>query len=164
MQDLRGAWQSVAVMEFSIEAQETEPQLLQFLSPNEAVVAISIEVRIGDTAGMMNIGIPSTIVKMLRQKFDQQWSMRKTEATEEEHARLLSLIRRSSFLVDARLQGPSLGVSKLLDLQEGDVLAFDYPVERPVGVAVNGKLKYSGEIVVLGRKRAFQVQELITGR
>ena len=137
--------------------------MLQLLSPNEAVVAISIEVRIGETAGIMNIGIPSTIVKMLRQKFDQQWSMRKTQATEDERARLLNLIRRSSFHVDACLHGPSLGVGALLDLQEGDVLAFDYPLERPVDVAVNGKLKYSGEIVALGRKRAFQIQEPLVG-
>lgn len=164
LQDLRSAWHSVAVMEFSIEAQETEPQLLQFLAPNEAVVAVSIEVRIGETVGMMNIGIPSTIVKLLRQKFDQQWTVRKTQATEDEHARILRLMRRSSFHIDARLYGPSLGVGTLLDLQEGDVLAFDYPVERPVDIAVNGRLKYSGEIVSLGRKRAFQIQEPVAER
>jgi len=56
-------------------------------------VAISLEVRIGDRAGMMNIGIPSIVVKMLRQKFDQQWSVRKTQATEKERARVLRLIR-----------------------------------------------------------------------
>src|SRR5229473_1871077 len=39
LQDLRSAWHPVAAMDFSIEAHETEPQLLQFLAPNEAVVA-----------------------------------------------------------------------------------------------------------------------------
>ena len=164
LHDLRNAWQAVATLEFSIEAHETEPQLLQFLAPNEAVVAISMEVRIGDTAGMMNIGIPSIIVKMLRQKFDQQWSIRKTQATEEEHARILRLIRPSSLHLDARLNGPTMGVDALLDLEEGDVLAFDFPVERPVDIAINGKLKYRGEIVSSGRKRAFQIQEPILER
>src|SRR6266705_5705194 len=77
LQDLRTSWHAVTTMDFSVDAHETEPQLLQILAPNEAVVAVSVEVRIGDTAGMMNIGIPSIIVKMLRQKFDQQWSVRK---------------------------------------------------------------------------------------
>ncbi len=164
LQDLRSAWHPVAVMDFSIEAHETEPQLLQFLAPNEAVVAISMEVRIGETAGMMNIGIPSIIVKMLRQKFDQQWSVRKTQATEEEHARMLRLIRPANLNLDARLHGPTVGVGALLDLEEGDVVAFDYPVERPVDIAINGKLKYRGEIVSSGRKRAFQIQEPILER
>ena len=93
LNDLRSAWHPVTTLEFSIDGHETEPQLLQILAPNEAVVAISLEVRIGDRAGMMNIGIPSIVVKMLRQKFDQQWSVRKTQATEEERARVLRLIR-----------------------------------------------------------------------
>ena len=93
LNDLRSAWHPVTTLEFSIDGHETEPQLLQILAPNGAVVAISLEVRIGDRAGMMNIGIPSIVVKMLRQKFDQQWSVRKTQATEEERARVLRLIR-----------------------------------------------------------------------
>jgi flagellar motor switch protein FliM len=164
LQDLRNAWHAVATMEFSIEAHETEPQLLQFLAPNEAVVAISVEVRIGDTAGMMNIGIPSIIVKMLRHKFDQQWSVRKTEATEVEHARMLRLIRGASLHVDARLNGPTMGISTLLELQEGDVVAFDYPVEKPLDVSINNRLKYRGQIVTSGRKRAFQILEPILQR
>jgi flagellar motor switch protein FliM len=161
LNDLRTTWSAVAAIEFSIEAHETEPQLLQILAPNEAVVAISMEVRIGESSGMMNIGIPSIIVKMLRQKFDQQWSVRKTQSTGDEQARVLRLIRPSTVHLDARLEGPRLGVRELLDLQEGDTLAFDYPIERPVDFLVNGRLKYRGEVVVAGRKRAFNVLELV---
>jgi flagellar motor switch protein FliM len=161
LQDLRTSWHAVTALDFSIESHETEPQLLQILAPNEAVVAISVEVRIGETAGMMNIGIPSIVVKMLRQKFDQQWSVRKTQATENEHSRVLRLIRPASIHLDARLQGPTLSVATLLELAEGDVLAFDYPVERPVDVMVNGRLKYRGEILTSGRKRAFEVHDLV---
>jgi flagellar motor switch protein FliM len=162
LNDLRTAWSAVAAIGFSIEAHETEPQLLQFLAPSEAVVAISMEVRIGDSSGMMNIGIPSIVVKMLRQKFDQQWSVRKTQATEDEHARMLRLIRPAIVRLDARLEGPRLGVKALLDLQEGDVLALDYPIDRRIDFAVNGRLKYQGEVVMTGRKRAFQIQEFVT--
>lgn len=162
LHDLRTSWHAVTALDFSIESHETEPQLLQILAPNEAVVAISMEARIGETAGMMNIGIPSIVVKMLRQKFDQQWSVRKTQATAEEHARVMRLIRPAMIQLDTRLQGPTLGVSTLLDLSAGDVLAFDYPVGKPVDVMVNGKLKYRGEIITSGRKRAFEVHHLVT--
>jgi flagellar motor switch protein FliM len=62
LNDLQNAWQQVTTMHFSIESFETEPQLLQILAPNEAVVAISMEVRIGENTGMINLGIPSIIV------------------------------------------------------------------------------------------------------
>src|ERR1700722_13609731 len=72
LHDLREAWRFVAQIDFSIDTVETEPQFLQILSPTEAVVAVAIEIRIGDSIGMMNFAIPSFIIKMMRQKFDQQ--------------------------------------------------------------------------------------------
>ena len=157
LNDLRTAWLAVAAIDFAIESQETEPQLLQILAQNEAVVAISIEVRIGETSGMMNLGIPSIIVKMLRQKFDEHRTVRKSQATEDENRRVLRLIRPANVLLDARLHGPKLGVPELLHLQAGDVLVFDYPEQRPLELSVNGSLKYEGEIVALGRKRALKI-------
>ncbi len=160
--DLRTAWLAVAAIDFTIETHETEPQLLQILAQNEAVVSISIEIRIGETSGMMNLGIPSIIVKMLRQKFDQHRTIRKTQATDEEHTRVLRLIRPSIVHLDARLQGPKLAVPELLDLKEGDVLLFDYPDTRPLDLMVNGKLKYDGEIVQVSGRRALKIQHLIS--
>jgi flagellar motor switch protein FliM len=161
LNDLRSAWRAVDSIEFSVEGHETEPQLLQILAQNEAVVAISIEVRIGETSGMMNLGIPSMIVKMLRQKFDQHRTVRRTLATEDEHARVLNLIRPALLHLDTRLQGASLAVPELLDLTEGDVLVFDHLVTRPLDLIVNGKLKFAGEIVALGAKRAFKIHQKV---
>ncbi len=48
LHDLKEAWHQVSNIDFTIEARETEPQLLQILSPNEAVVAIGVEIRIGE--------------------------------------------------------------------------------------------------------------------
>jgi flagellar motor switch protein FliM len=160
LNDLRTAWQAVANIEFEVESHETEPQLLQILAPNEAVVAISMEIRIGEMAGIMNLGIPSITVKMLRQKFDQQWSVRKTRASEEDHARVLRLLQPSLLTAEAVLQGPALKVSSLLDLKEGDVIAFDYPLSRPLDFTLNRTHKFRGEVVTQGRKRAFQVLEM----
>jgi len=161
LNDLRTAWTSVASIEFSIDSHETEPQLLRFLAHNEAVVAISIELRIGETSGLMNLGIPSIIVKMLRHKIDQHRTIRRSQATEDEHARLLRLMRPASLRLDAQLQGPVLGVRELLDLSEGDTLCFDFPQSRPLDLIVNGKVKYEGEVVGVGAKRGLQVRRLL---
>jgi flagellar motor switch protein FliM len=158
LNDLKAAWGQVTAIHFSIDTFDTEPQLLQILAPNEAVVAISMEVRIGDSTGMMNLGIPSIIIKMLRQKFDQQWSVRKTQATEDEHQRVLRLIKPAQMKLDGRLEGPTLRIEDLLQIEEGQILAFDYPVENPVDLLINGKLKFRGNIMSTGRKRAFHIQ------
>lgn len=157
LHDLKIAWNTVTPVEFAIESHETDPQLMQILAPNEAVVAVSMEARIGDNAGMMNIGIPSIIVKMLRHKFDQQWSLRKTESTEAEQARILRVIKAAPLDLDTRLEGPTLRVEDLLDIDVDDVLTFDYPLTRPVSLLINGVLKYRGNVIGTGRDRAFEV-------
>src|SRR5437764_6984068 len=96
LQDLREAWKAVTNVDFTIESMETEPQLLHILAPNEAVVSVGVEVRIGETVGMMNMAMPSIVIKMMRQKFDQQWSVRKTHASQAEQARVLRLMRDAS--------------------------------------------------------------------
>ena len=158
LQNLKSAWHSVTNLDLSIETHETEPALLQILAPNEALVAISLEVRIGENSGMMNIGIPSIIIKMLRQKFDQQWSVRKTEVTEEEHSRILRLIKPANLTIDARLEGPTIAVEDMMRLDCGDGLTFDFVADKPLDMLVNGKLKFRGQIVASGRKKAFAIQ------
>jgi flagellar motor switch protein FliM len=163
LHDLEDAWSPISTINFRLGKHETEPQLLQILSPSEAVVAVGIEIRIGEMAGMMNVGIPSIIIKMLRQKFDQQWSVRKAEASEEDRQRALKLLLGSQVNFDSRLQGPTMKVQDMLQLSPGDVLAFDFPLERPVNLLVNGRVLFQGQIVNTGRKRAFSL-DTICGR
>jgi len=159
LQDLRQAWHGVTDIDFAIDSRETEPQLLQILAPAEAVVAIGLEVRIAENSGMMNLGMPSIIIKMLRQKFDQQWSVRRSESKEGELSRSLRLVKSAVLRLDARLEGPTLQVADLMRLKTGDVLAFDYPVNKPLSFLVNGKLKYRGQVAAAGRKKAFVIEE-----
>jgi flagellar motor switch protein FliM len=157
LHDLSETWRPVADIDFSIEGMETQPQLIQILSPNEAIVAIGFEITTGDHRGMMNFGIPSIMVKMLGQKFEQQWSIRRKTATEEEQKRMLRIVSGLPVALDARLEGGTIRVQDLLHLEAGDVLTFDVPVTRPVAVSVNGKSKFRGEVVVAGRNRAVLV-------
>ena len=161
LHDLKEAWSAVSKIAFSVESHETEPQLLRTLAPNEAVVAISLEIRIGENSGMMNIGMPSIVIKMLRQKFDQQWSLRRTEATEDEHARILNLLKPTEVHIDARLEGMKLQVEDFLKLETSDVLRFDFTLEKPLTLLVNGTRRYMGQLVAKGSKKAFLVEGLM---
>jgi flagellar motor switch protein FliM len=159
LRDLREAWKFVTQIDFAIDTIETEPQFLQILAPTEAVVAVAIEIRIGDSIGMMNIAMPSIIIKMMRQKFDQQWSLRKSASTDQEQARVLDLIRTSALRSEVLLAGPHLLLKDLMNLEEGDVVSFEYPTSRPLDLLLNGEKKYRGEIVNSGRRAAFRITD-----
>jgi flagellar motor switch protein FliM len=157
LHDLTETWEPVADINFTIEGMETQPQLIQILSPNEAIVAIGFEITTGENRGMMNFGIPSIMVKMLGQKFEQQWSIRRKTATEEEQQQMYRIIHGLPMALDARLEGATIRVEDLLRLERGDVMTFDIPLTRPVTLQVNGKPKFEGEVVVAGRNRAVLV-------
>jgi flagellar motor switch protein FliM len=158
LHDLAEAWKSVTVIDFKIENMEKEPQLLQIVAPNEAVVAVGVEIRVGDSTGMMNMAMPAIIIKMMRQKFEQQWSVRKAESTETEQERMLRFLKSASVELDGRLEGATLSLEDLLALEEGDLLTFDHPLGRSFDCQVNGKLKYKGQVVRLGNKKGFRIE------
>jgi flagellar motor switch protein FliM len=159
LRDLREAWTFVTPIDFTIENIETEPQFLQILAPTEAVVAVAIEIRIGDSIGMMNIAMPSIIIKMMRQKFDQQWTLRKSASTDQEQSRVLNLIRSAGLPSEVLLSGPQLLLRDLVNLEEGDVLSFEFPTSRPLDLRLNGQQKYRGEMVSSGQRAAFRISE-----
>jgi flagellar motor switch protein FliM len=135
LRDLREAWTLVTNIDFTIETIET------------------------DSIGMMNIAMPSIIVKMMRQKFDQQWTLRKSASTELEQSRILGLIRQASLPSEVMLAGPTLLLRDLMNLEAGDVLSFEFPLSRPLDLILNGQRKFLGEIVDVGRRTAFRVSE-----
>jgi flagellar motor switch protein FliM len=160
LNDLREAWKSVAVINFKIETIATEPQMVQILSPTEAVVAIAIEIRIGDASGTLNVAIPAINIKMIGQKFEQQWMLRKTEPTEAEQSRMMALLRQAGVNLDARIMGPRLTVRDLLALDVGDCLKFDYRIEKQIDCTINGVAKLKGQVIDCNNKRAFIVEQL----
>jgi flagellar motor switch protein FliM len=161
LRDLREAWTLVTPIEFTIENIETEPQFLQILAPTEAVVAVAIEIRIGDSIGMMNIAMPSIIIKMMRQKFDQQWTLRKSASTDQEQQQVLHLLRTAELPSEVLLAGPQLLLRDLMNLEKGDVLSFEFPTGRPLDLMLNGQRKYRGEIVNAGHRAAFRIGECL---
>ena len=63
----------------------------------------------------------------MRQKFEQQWSVRKTQPSDTEQSRLPGILREASLTLEARLEGLGLSVENLLSLSEGHLVNFDQP-------------------------------------
>lgn len=161
--DLTEAWKTITAIDFSIQSVSTDPQFLQIMSPAEAVVAVRIEMRIGESAGFMNIAMPYLMIKMMRQKFDRRQATKKSEASAEERGRVLDLLMPARVNADVRLPRQQIRTSDLLALEEGDVLTFDMAVHSPVELVLNGRPCFRGSIVRSGHKRAFSVTGKIAG-
>jgi flagellar motor switch protein FliM len=157
LQDLRSAWQSIASVDFFVQSHVSEPQLFQILAQDDAVVVVSIEVRVGENSGLMHLGFPSMLIKMFRERTGQQSAVRRREANENDHARVLRRIKSSTVELEARLLGPKLRLDSLIQLEVGDVLALDHALTKELDLMLNGKTKFLGRIVSSGNKLGFQI-------
>ncbi len=164
LNNLKAAWRTVADVEFQIDSKESDPQVFRILAPSDGILAIAIEVRVGENVGMMNIGVNSLTVARLRDRFDHNKSHRQ-DATDEEQAQRLELFKRGPMRVDALLRNVPFTVRDLMKVSPGDVLMFDVPVGAPLDLVLNGRGKFTGQIVTSGNtKRAFLVESLVETR
>lgn len=157
LHDLKEAWSSVANVDFKVASTDTQPHMVQILSPNEAVVAIGFEITVGENRGMMNFGIPSILVKMMGQRFEQQWSIGTRSHAPGEVRPMQLVARQIPMTLDPRVTGSRMTVRSLLAMECGDVVSLDIPVRRPANVLVNGVNKFEAEVVLSGSVRSVMI-------
>ncbi len=159
LRDLAEAWKTVTAVSFEVQSLASEPQMLHVLAHAEAVVVIAIEVRVASVSGLMNLAIPSIFIKRLRHNFDRLQEVRKAESTERGRMQLAELLQNANLTFEARIDGGSVSTRTLLDLETGDILMLDHPVDRPVSGILNGREKWLGEVVVWRDRLAFEVKQ-----
>lgn len=161
LRDLKNAWASVANIEFAVQSLSSEPQLVHVLAPAEAVIVVAVDIRIGAVSGLMNLAIPSIFVKRLRHKFDQVQTLRKASPADVDQQRMSSVIADVELVFETILDGGEISTRTLMDLEPGQVLAFDHPLERPLKAKLNSREKWTGRIVTSRNKLNFEAIERI---
>jgi len=163
MRDLRDAWHPVMELEFFLEGKGTKAQMFQIVSPAETVIAVRLEVKIGENSGAMNLCIPSRILKMLRNKFDQQWNAPRQKNTGGEVARIIELVKHVPVPLSGRILRSRLTLDDLLKVSAGDIIELNERVGDPVFLCVGGKAKFQGKIVQRRGKKAFEISDRFAG-
>lgn len=163
MRDLCGAWHPIMEFEFYLEGKGTKAQMFQIVSPAETVIAVQMELRIAETTGMMNLCIPSRVLKVLRNKFDQQWNARRQKTTGNEAERIYELIKPVSVPLSCEIRRSRLTVDDVLKISVGDVVELSERISDPVFLCIGGVTKFAGRIVQHRGKRAFEISDRFVG-
>jgi flagellar motor switch protein FliM len=157
MRDLREAWRPIMEFDLYLDGTGNKPQMFQIVSAGETVVAVGFEVKVGETAGLMNICIPSRMLKVIRNRFDQQWITRRHKTAGSEADRILNKLRSAELNVSAELHENQITVDDLLRITAGDVIQMNKGVGDPLMLCIAGVPKYLGFIVARRGKMAFEV-------
>lgn len=143
LENLNDTWGAITEVSFRISGRETRPQMLQVAAPNEVVLLLSFDVRIGEVRGMLNICISASAIEASGAQFTQSWNKTHREPTSEERASLLHNLGLVPVPVTARIE-TQLVARELVDLQPGEVLSLGCPVHEPLTVKVADTTKYRG--------------------
>ncbi len=155
--DFREAWRSVAEIQFEVQSLADDLHGLRVLTPAEAIVAVSIEVKLGDISSMIDMAIPSIFIKRLRDRFERLQSVQRSACRVDDQARMAQRLRHSAVDFDVRLDGGLMSSRQVASLAVGDVLALAHPASRPLAAHVNGQPLYSGTIGAVDGRLQFTV-------
>lgn len=159
LDNLNESWQAMVDVQFTIAGRETRPQMLSVAAPNEVVVLVVFDVRIGDARGMLNLCIPAALIELSGASFMQGWHRTRKDPSDEDRRRLRLGLRRVPLPVTARLD-TRLPARDLMDLQPGDVISLGRPVRDPVDVWVAQAGKFTGRLMRNERQAALSIVDV----
>lgn len=161
---LSEAWSSVRALTFAVAASESNPHLVQIVPPNEVVVVIGFEVKMGSRAGTMNLCIPFNVIDPLMEDLaSQSWFAqgklgRASKVTEY----IVSSLNRAGLEITGLLADTSMTLNDLRSLSPGDYVTTDKAVTMPVVLCVGEQKKFLAQIGQFKGKRALKILRAIT--
>ena len=161
LQHLTETWRTVTDIRFQIHARETRPQMLQVASWNEIVIAITFDVKVGETRGLLNLCIPATVIETSGSNFTQSWQQARREPTSTERNWLIENLGRVQLPVTTDVE-TRLKTRELIELEAGHVLSLGIPAETDVNIRVGDILKFKGRLATSGGRAAVQVNSSLT--
>ena len=157
LENLTDAWRGIVDVQFRISGRETRPQMLQVAAPNEVVLLMSFEIRIGDIRGVLNICFPAASIEAVSGSFTRSWQRTQREMTPPEQAALDENIGRVEVTLSAGIDA-AITAGEFLRLQVGDVVGLEHPASEPIEVNVNGKVKFIGAPVVTAARSHIRIE------
>lgn len=154
------AWSNIFPVTFEMTETESNPQLVQIVPPNEVVVVIGFEIKMGNRAGTMSLCIPFNVIEPVMGKLSQQnWFTYTKKAASDDHLKAMQRnLGGAPLQVKVLLGHTSIKVDELLNLAPGDILPMDKPSSGEMIVQVEGKNKFTGLIGQFKGKRAIRIK------
>lgn len=160
---LREPWENVTDIHPRLERIETNSQFAQIISPSEMIAIITINLKIGDVEGLMNICLPYMTLEDVMDKLNTKyWYSSMQERDEKEYTEAIeAMISKAPVPVKAVLGNSSISVNDFINLQVGDIIRLDTKVEQELDVYVGNIKKFTALPGASGEQYAVRVTSVI---
>ncbi len=163
MQLMREPWKNVVDVNPMMERIETNSQFAQIIAPNDMIAIVTLNIKIGDVEGFMNVCLPFFTLESVMDKLNTKfWYANMQEHDEENFEEYVeALIKRVDVPVKAVLGKTSISVTDFVNLQRGDIIRLDTEVEQDLTVYVGNIKKFTALPGTSRDKNAVRVTSVI---
>ncbi len=162
--NLRESWSNVIDLRPRLGNIETNPQFAQIVPPNDMVVLITLETKVGEVEGMTNFCIPYITIEPIISKLSAQYwysSIRKG-ATRENFNVLKERLETINVDVIAELGYSDVTMKDVIDLELGDIIRLQNgKITNDLLLKVGSAAKFNCRPGIVGKRVAVQVKEQI---
>lgn len=145
MQLMREPWKTVVDLNPVMERIETNSQFAQVIAPNDMIAIVTLNMKIGDVEGFMNICLPFFTLESVMDKLNTKyWYATLQEKREEDlEDRIEALIRRVDVPIKAVLGHTKVSVNDFINLQAGDIIRLNTDIEDDLEIYVGNIKKFT---------------------
>jgi len=156
-------WENVVGLEPRLEKIETNSQFAQVISPTEIIALLTLNLRIGNVEGLINICIPYTCIEPIIDKLNTKfWFSSMTESNEEIYRDIIEKrIAQAQIPVKAILGKSIITVNDFINLQIGDIIKLDKKITEDIEIKVGDIEKFTAKAGLFEKKNAVQIVSII---
>jgi flagellar motor switch protein FliM len=138
---LREAWQEKLSVGHRVQSFESDPGMIQFPSREDAVIAVTLQVRCSAFEAAMVLGLPLSALES-----GIQDPLRDARGPKPDRPHVESVLRQSHLMITARLPQIQLRMRDVTSLVPGQVLHTGLAADTPVELFVNGEPRFIGSL------------------
>ena len=137
-------WANVLEIAPTMERIETNPQFAQVISPTDMIAIVTLNIKMGDTEGLMNVCLPYFTLESIMDRLNTKyWYSTMQRGSDEHYAEHLeSLIRRVDVPIRAVLGSCQVSVNDFIHLQRGDIIRLDNHLTNDMKLYVGSIYKF----------------------
>ena len=160
---LHEPWENVVDIHPRLERIETNSQFAQIISPSEMIAIVTLNIKIGDVEGLMNVCLPYLTLEDIMDKLNTKyWYSTMQDKDEQQYVDAIeTLISKAPIPMKAVLGNSTISVSDFSGLQVGDIIRLDTKVNQELDVFVGNIKKFTALPGSSGDKYAVRITSVI---
>ena len=160
---MREPWENVLDVNPRLQRIETNPQFAQIIQPSEMIAIVTINIKIGDVEGLINLCLPYLTLEPVMDKLNTKfWYSNMQDSDGETYSDdIEALISKANVPVTTVLGHSSINVSDFMSIQPGDIIRLDTKVDDELDVYVGDMKKFTALPGSSGKKYAVRLTSVI---